>query len=120
MGNRLLGACLIVLTLLLAGCGSIDLWPFGAGESSERSRAPSDASEYRCDGGKRFYLRYLNNGASAWIIFPERQFRLDKDASASGARYRSRIAVLEVNGDEATLRDADAVFTGCKILGREK
>lgn len=108
------------LLLALAGCGGVDLWPFGTREL-ERSRTPAGATEYRCDGGKRFYLRYLNSGASAWVILPERQFRLDKVASASGTRYSNGPATLETNGSEASLNDGPAaVFTGCRIAGSEK
>jgi membrane-bound inhibitor of C-type lysozyme len=100
--------------LLLAGCG---LWPFGD-SGRETSRAPADATEYQCEGGKRFYLRYLNNGESAWIIFPERQFRLDKVASASGTRYAYGSSALDVTRDTLTLNDGSTgTYTGCKAGG---
>lgn len=106
------------LSLLLTGCGSVNLWPFGGGKEQERSRTPAHATEYQCNGGKRFYVRYLDNGGAAWVIFPEREFRLDKVASASGTRYSNGIAMLETNGNEATLRDGPTIaFTGCKSGG---
>jgi membrane-bound inhibitor of C-type lysozyme len=96
---------------LVSGCS---LWPFGE-RGDERSRAPENATEYRCDAGKRFYLRYLNNSESAWIIFPERQFRLDKTAAPSGTRYAYGTATLDVAGDTLTLNDGPGVaYTGCK------
>jgi membrane-bound inhibitor of C-type lysozyme len=99
---------------LLAGCG---LWPFGE-TNSERSRAPADATAYQCEGGKRFYLRYLNNAQSAWVIFPEREFRLDKAPSASGTRYVQGPAVLEVTGDTLNLVDGPGIrYTNCKTTG---
>jgi membrane-bound inhibitor of C-type lysozyme len=105
---------------VLSGCGSVDLWPFGAREV-ERSSAPANATEYRCDAGKRFYLRSARDGASAWVIFPEREFRLDKVASASGARYTNGSATLETNGDAASFNDGpQLVFTGCRVAGSEK
>ena len=105
---------------ILGGCGGADLWPFGAREV-ERSRVPVNSTEYLCDAGKRFYLRILNNGASAWVILREREFRLDKAASGSGTRYSNGSSTLDMSGSEATLNDGpQAVFTGCKVAGSEK
>ena len=113
----LMGA--LSLAIQLAGCSSI--WPFGGGSGERISRVPANATEYQCEGGKRFYMRYLDNGASAWIIFPEREFRLDKVASASGTRYANASAVLDVAGNEVSLTDGPtAVFKGCKVPSGEK
>jgi membrane-bound inhibitor of C-type lysozyme len=101
--------------LLLAGCSSVSLWPFGEGKERDPNVAPSNATEYRCAGGKVFYLRYLDNGGAAWIIFPDREFRLDKVGS-SGTRFSNGMASLDIRGDEATLTDGSAIsLTGCKI-----
>lgn len=109
---------LSALTLLLSGCGSMSmggLWPFDSGPE-ERSRAPANAVAYLCDGGKRLYVRYLDNGAHAWVILPEREFRLDKSPSSSGTRYGTGRASLEVNGNEVTLSDGPSVsYTACKV-----
>jgi len=62
-------------------------------------------------------VRTLDNGASAWIIFPEREFRLDKAAApADGTRYTNGSAVLEMKGDQASLTDGPAIaFRNCKV-----
>jgi len=78
---------LLCLGLLLAGCGGVNLWPFGDGETSEPSRAPANATAYQCEGGKRLYVRLLEDGAAAWAILPEREIRLDKAPSGSGTTY---------------------------------
>ena len=107
--------------LAVAGCGSINLWPFGDSKPQEVSRKPANATEYQCNNDRRLYVRYLDNGASAWVIFPEREFRLDKVSSESGARYSNGIAMLARNGDEVSLRDGPTVaFTGCKAGGGAK
>lgn len=104
--------------LLLAGCGSVNLWPFGEVRTQERSRTPSDATAYQCDGGKRLYVRYLDGGRAAWVIFPEREFRLDKVASDSGTRYSNGSATLELKDAEAALSDGPTVvYSGCKAAG---
>src|SRR4030088_2556420 len=85
-----------LLSLLVAGCGGMSLptlWPLGE-RDLERSRVPANSITYLCAGGKRFYLRYLDNGAAAWVILPEREFRLDKVAGDAGTRYGNGKAVL--------------------------
>ena len=103
----------------LAGCSSVNLWPFGSGQSQELSRTPANATEYRCNNDRRFYARFLDNGNSVWVIFPEREFRLDKVESGSTTRYTNRQAILEVNeANEVSLRDgATIAFTGCTAGG---
>ncbi|MFA7270051.1 MAG: hypothetical protein WC073_11950 [Sterolibacterium sp.] len=111
----------VCLSLLLSACSSVNLWPFGREEVRERSRTPSNASEYKCAGEKRFYLRSLDNGGAAWLILADREVRLDKTAStasatsAAGTNYSNGITVLNLNGDEATLTDGAAnTFSNCK------
>ena len=111
----------VCLPVVTAGCSSVDLWPFGGDGAKERSRVPVNATEFQCDGGKRFYLRYLDNGGSAWVMLPERQFRLDKVVSAQGARYSNGTSTLEVNGTEASLDDGPAnSLAGCKSGSGER
>jgi membrane-bound inhibitor of C-type lysozyme len=108
---------LLVMPLLLAlgGCSSPRLWPFGEAES--RPAVPENSVQYQCNGGKRFFLRMLSNG-DAWVILPEREFRLERVASAPGRRFSNGVAVLEL-GDAATgasLNDGPAIaFSGCKV-----
>ncbi len=103
---------------LLSACSATELWPFGGAKRQELSRTPSNATEYQCNNGRRLYVRYLDNGAAAWVIFPEREFRLDKVASAEGARYSNGVTLLETSGNEARLLDGPAAaFTGCKAGG---
>ena len=63
---------------------NVSLWPFGEPRSAEVSRKPSNATEYRCDGGKQFYVRNLDGGA-VWLIAPDREIRLEKSAGAQGS-----------------------------------
>jgi membrane-bound inhibitor of C-type lysozyme len=85
-----------------------------------RSRVPPNSVEYRCDAGKGFFLRTADSGASAWVILPEREFRLDRTGGAAGSRYENRVARLELNGEQATLTDGPDTFSGCKLTRDEK
>jgi len=103
------------LLLLLAGCSSVNLWPFGGRSDSGQGLVPDNATEFQCAGGKHFYIRYLDNGSAAWVIFPEREFRLDKVGSGAGTRYSNGIDTLDVTEKATTLTDGSGVsFTGCK------
>ena len=97
---------------MLAGCGSVSLWPFGESEN-ERSRKPANATEYRCADAKTFYVRNLEGGA-VWLIAPDREIRLDKlpDGQYGVGRVR-----LEISSEGATLTDPPSVFMNCKRAG---
>lgn len=100
--------------LLLAGCGGVSLWPFGGSGGTELSRKPANATEYRCDGGKGFFVRSVEDGA-VWLIAPDREIRLPK--LGQGQSYGVGRVLLELSGNDATLVDPPANFTGCKRAG---
>lgn len=102
-----------VIALLLPACSSVKLWPFDDDKSAGRTSDRANATEYNCEGGKRFYVRSIDNGAAVWLILRDREVRLDK--AATGTSYSNGIAVLDINGNDATLKEGDKVtYTGCK------
>ena len=106
-------AALVCAALALNACGSVDLLSFGGVKEQDPTRPPPGATVYQCDAGKHLYVRYMDNGAAAWVILPERAFRLDK--AGAGARYSNGSDTLEVGGDAATLSDgANVTYAGCK------
>ena len=125
MQRRLIGmtGAGLACVSLLAGCGEINVkkyLPFGSDTVQERSRTPANAIEYQCAAGKRFYVRTLEGGAAVWLILPEREVRLEKLAADAGTRYGNGIAVLELNGSDASLKDGAAVsFAGCKTASSD-
>jgi membrane-bound inhibitor of C-type lysozyme len=113
-------AALTCATLTLSACSSVsvDLWPFGGGKEQDLSRTPPGATAYVCEGGKRLFVRYLDNGAAAWVILPEREFRLNKTISATTTRYSNGSAALDIQDGGATLSDGTSVtHAGCKTAG---
>ena len=111
-------AALIALSLAAAGCGSTNLIPFMGDKQVERSRVPANSVTYQCAGGKRFYLRYLDNGAAAWVILPEREFRLDRVLNET-TRFGNGKALLSV-GEETSLADGPTInYAGCRIPSAE-
>ena len=117
-------ACVAIigLPLLIAGCGSFSIWPFGESKSSGVmvARGPENATEYRCDTGKTFHVRTLEAGKSVWLILPDRQVRLDKAVGTADGRYTNGIAVLTITTDGAELTDGPATYTACKVVGTSK
>ena len=117
-GRRRRGNALLCLSILVGGCSGFNpasLWPFGSDGSQGREPGPPpNATAYRCDGNRAFYLRMLENGA-AWVILPEREFRLDKTAGAEG-RFGNGVAVLDIKGETAVLNDGPGqAYTGCRV-----
>jgi membrane-bound inhibitor of C-type lysozyme len=109
-------AALACASLILSACSSVSLWPFGSTPEQDPTRAPAGATTYKCDGGKHFFVRYLDNGAAAWVILPDRQFRLNK--AASGGSYSNGSDALELKDKEATLSDgAGVTHSDCKASG---
>ena len=93
------------LALLLAGCGSVRMWPFGEPDTG-RAVVPENAVQYRCAAGRSFWLRMLPGG-DAWVILPEREFRLDKSAN-NPRRFSAGTTTLDLGADaaaEAALSD---------------
>jgi membrane-bound inhibitor of C-type lysozyme len=111
--------CAVALCTLLAGCSSMpSVWPFGSSGNAARPRVPANATAYECDNGRKLYVRYIDNGKAAWVILPDREFRLDPVISASGARFSNGVASLETKGNEASLRDGPTLtHANCRTGG---
>ncbi len=120
--NSFLKAFLLasISALALAACSSISIPnPFGSG-NKEISGAPANATEYICEGNKRFYLRLLNNGSDAWLIYPDHEVNLVK-SSGSVNLYTSGAISLDLNGDSTTLNDGEKIaYTACKAQAKNK
>lgn len=102
----------------LSACSSIKLNPFSS-ESAEHSRGPANATEYICDGKGHFYVRMLNQGNDAWLIFPDHEVNLPK--SGGDNRYSSGAITLVVNGAETTLNDGEKIaYTHCVPQEKKK
>lgn len=114
-------AALLASTALLAGCGEMKMkvWPFGDSTTRERSREPSNATEYLCAAGKRFHLRMIEGGGAAWLILPEREVRLER-IGESATRYGKGALLLELGPDSASLADgANISHANCRVATAE-
>ncbi len=102
---------LAVLVGVQTACSFVN--PFNT-DVKELSRVPKNATGYDCDGGKQFYVRMLNNGSDAWLIYPDHEVNLT-NAADNKSRYTSGNITLLLNGDQTTLNDGDKIaYTACK------
>lgn len=100
----------LLLASVVGGCGG-SWWPFGAG-SSESNRVPAGATEFACAQGKRLYVRFAEDGKSAWVILPERELRLERGGDE---RYGSGATTLSSQGDTTSLDiDGQRHYADCK------
>lgn len=105
----------LVAALFFSACSSVELWPFNGKNGSPEVRTPENSTAYQCNGGKRFFVRLIDNGAAAWLIYPDREVSLAK-MSGAGTRYSNGMALLDMSGVEVTLADGTAIsYTGCKV-----
>lgn len=104
----------LALVVLLPSCSSIRFSnPFGD-DNKEQSRTPQNATEYVCEANKRFYVRMLNNGNDAWLIYPDHEVNLAKSGDGNN-RFTSGVISLVINGDATTLNDGEKIaYVGCK------
>lgn len=111
--RRNLGMLAAVLAMLAAGCGTVEkLW---SGGPAERSRVPVGVTEFACDGNKVLRVRFESGEKSAWVVLPEREFRLDAVQGGPAGRYSSGRNTLNVTATEASLEEgSNALLTGCK------
>ena len=115
MIRRTMRIAAIGTAALLTACGGGGWWPFGSKPADPATRVPPGATEYNCAGSKRLFVRHTADGKSAWVIYPDREFRLDRVAASGGDRFSNGVSTLLIYGDEVTLEESGArVFTDCK------
>lgn len=99
---------------VLAACSSVKLPNPFASKSPEMSSHPANATAYVCADNKRFYVRMLNNGNDAWLIYPDHEVNLTK-ISGSKNQFSSGVITLVINGADTMLTDGDkAAYSACK------
>ncbi len=110
MGRQWLAAGAL---LALGACSTItDLW---TGGPKERPRVQEGVVTLSCDGGKPLQVRMEPGGKSAWIIFPDREFRLDAVAGAGDTRYSNGRTTLLVQGEQMSLEEGGVPsFSNCR------
>lgn len=110
-------ACLIPLLLALGACSSVEKYnPFSEEKPADVYK-PANATEYLCEGNKRFFVRQLTKENAVWLIYPEREVRLEA-VNEGSQRYSNGVAMLDIGGESASLTDGPAInYSNCKAVG---
>ncbi|MFA6041592.1 MAG: hypothetical protein WC733_08820 [Methylophilus sp.] len=94
-----------LLSVTLLGCSTVNnLNPFDNGVK-ELAKTPANATQYICDGNKQFFVRMLNNGNDAWLMYPDREINLTRVADSN--TYKAAAISLEINADQVLLSEGD-------------
>jgi len=104
----------VAMSAVMTGCGG-GWWPFARSDGEQPRRLPEGAVEHACAQGKRLLLRHAPDGKSVWVIYPDREFRLDRLAAGPGERYSNGVSTLIAEVDGISL-DSNGIreFAECK------
>ena len=78
-------------------------------EFEEIDLRPEDSIEYNCDKKKLFFLFYLNEGKSVWLILPDREFKLDQ-VNESQSIYTNDITTLEISSENTQIKNEKEIL----------
>ena len=116
---NMLAKLLIGATVMTAvsACSTVKIPNPFSSETKALGNAPVNATAYVCEGNKHFYVRMLNNGNDAWLIYPDHEVNLNK---TSDGRYTSGVITLIVNGAETSLDDGEKIaYKMCKAQAKK-
>ena len=104
-------AAALLLATTLVACGTVkEMWRT---EPEERLVIPQGATAYRCNAGKSFFIRRMDEGRAVWVMLIEREFRLEAPA-AGATRFTNGRTALNLNGDQASLEEGSVTtYAGC-------
>lgn len=110
-------AVIAVAGVALSGCSAMNpmTW-WNDGPQEQPIQRLAGATRYQCADNKQLAIRYTGETQrQAMVILPEREFRLDPTAGATGGRYSNGRTTLNVQGDVVTLEEnGTALYSGCK------
>ena len=110
-----LTACSTVKDLTNVDLASMKVWPFG-NTDAPRVYQPANSVPYMCEGNKKFFVRILDDGASAWLILPDREVLLAQ--SGSSKVYTNGISKLDLSSEDVSLVVNETTkYVACKANG---
>jgi len=116
--NQLIAKSLIVISslALLSACSTVKIPNPFSSDIKVSGSTPANATAYICENNKHFYLRMLNSGNDAWLIYPDHEVNLSKDGDG---RYTSGVITLTVKGAETSLDDGEKLaYRMCKAQAK--
>ena len=116
---RIKGVAALSVCAVLSACSTVkdmtnvDLWPFGKGGDQGREYQPVNSTPYICEANKKFFVRYLDKGASVWLILPDREVALAQVGSSKV--YSNGISKLDLSSDDVSLEVNETTkYIACK------
>ena len=110
---------LFLIGIFLAACSFDDIPKLDSlsnvfsNEFEEKVIRPEWSIEYNCQKKKIFFLYYLNEKKSVWIILPNREFKLDQ-ISESQDIYTNNITTLEISSDNTQIKnEKEIIYSQC-------
>mgnify|MGYP006079744663 FL=1 len=86
---------------------------------NEKTIRPEDSIEYNCDKKKTFFLSYLNEGKSVWIVLPDREFKLDQIDESQNI-YSNDITTIEMSSEIIqVINNNEILYDQCVIKKSE-
>ena len=117
MKNKLI---LFLSSIFLSSCAGIVFEPekvedFFSWGDTEQDQIPDDAIMYECKAKNRFFIKYLDDKKTIWIVFPEREFKLYQD-EANPAIYTNSLTTLELSNENTLVKDQKGiVYENCFV-----
>ncbi|MDA9642619.1 hypothetical protein N9S84_00835 [Nitrosomonadales bacterium] len=82
-------------------------------ESAEKNIRPENSIEYNCKNKKIFFLTYLNEKKSVWLVLPGREFKLNR-IDESENTYTNDITTLEISDEKTQIKnDKEVLYSEC-------
>ena len=76
---------------------------------------PEDSIQYDCDNRKIFFLLYLNEKKSVWVILPDREFKLNQIEESQNI-YTNDITTLEISPGQTQIKDEkEVLYNQCVV-----
>ena len=118
---------LLILIGILSFACSLDKVPkidslsnIFSNDIQERNIRPEDSIKYDCDKKKTFFLLYLKEKTSVWVILPDREFRLNQ-IDETQAIYTNDITTLEISPGQTQIEnEKEILYSQCVEEKEEK
>ena len=82
-------------------------------ESEEKKIRPENSIEYNCERKKTFFILYLNEKKSIWLILPGREFKLNQ-IDESESTYTNDITTLEISAEKTQIKnEKEVLYSEC-------
>ena len=111
---------LLILIGSLSSACSLDKVPkidslsnFFSNDINERNIRPEDSIKYNCDKKKTFFLLYLKEKKSVWVILPDREFRLNQIDETQDI-YTNNITTLAISPGQTQIeKEKEILYSQC-------